>query len=741
MAVSTSYQPLVFSGNGSTTAFSLTWQFFDSDDLTVIAIDGDGVETVQTITTHYTVSGGTDANGLPATGTLTMVTAPASGTTLRVERNTDRLQSTTWTQSGPFQAKSVEAGLDRVTLIAQESGGGNSGLTPMIDGDALLLETSGATDYYDAGAYPIRSSATPSDGDDLVNKTYADTLIDQGLSILSDTQDEAATAVSAAASATSSASAASSAQSAAEAALDSFDDRYLGAKSSAPVLDNDGDALVAGQIYYDTVTNKLRVYSGVAWADTVSTSAITAGSTDTLTNKTINSDSNTLTIDLSEATVTGTSAEFDTALSDDTFLFRGDMLDEDDFATDSATNPPSQQSTKAYIASQILDEDDFATDSATQAPSQQSVDAYLTANVARGDAAQSLSTAYKAQARENIDAASVAAMAQQNILVNGCHQISQEHGDTAIAGITGGSDYITDQWQVSIVGAGVVTAERDQDGPDGIADSLKVTVTTADASLAAGDQIAVLQVLEQSRIRRLGLGTSGAVASTIGFWVKASTTGTITAFARNYTGSAIDYSWVQDFTIDSTNTWEFKTATIPSQTSGTWGAAVNGYAASFGVCFASGTDAQGTAGWQNANKFATSSTSNFLASTSTTFQITGAFWLPGDQAPSEAEAVLLQRQYDDELRTCERYFWSPGSAVSLRAGNTTGGGDVSQIVWLSSTMRTTPSVSGSFIYNINSSSASAATITDKYIRYGWSQSGSTTHSVITVTSPSYSARM
>jgi hypothetical protein len=557
----------------------------------------------------------------------------------------------------------------------------------------------------------------------------------------SDAADEAATAVSAAASATSSASAASSAQSAAEAALDSFDDRYLGAKSSDPVLDNDGDALVAGQIYYDTVTNKLRVYSGVAWADTVSTSAITAGSTDTLTNKTINSDSNTLTIDLSEATVTGTSADFDTALSDDTFLFRGDMLDEDDFATDSATNPPSQQSTKAYIASQILDEDDFSTDSATQAPSQQSVDAYLTATVARGDTVQSLSAAYKAQARENIDAASVAAMAQQNILVNGFHQISQEHGDTAVTGITGGGDFITDQWTAQVSGDAVLTAERDQDAPDGITDSLKVTVTTADASLASGDYCIIEQRIEQSRVRRLGLGTSGAIASTLGFWVKSSTTGTISATIRNWTGSVSDYCWIQDFTIDSSNTWEFKTATIPAQTSGTWGAAVNGRAADLIIAFAAGAGLQGSEGWQNANKLATSSTSNFIASTSTTFQITGAFWLPGDQAPSEAEAVLLQRQYDDELRTCERYFWSPGSAVSLRAGNTTGGGDVSQIVWLSSTMRTTPSVSGSFIYNINSSSASAATITDKYIRYAWSQSGSTTHSVITVTSPSYSARL
>jgi hypothetical protein len=210
------------------------------------------------------------------------------------------------------------------------------------------------------------------------------------------------------------------------------------------------------------------------------------------------------------------------------------ILDEDD----------RRQATKAIAAireSQILDEDDFSTDSATQAPSQQSVDAYLTANVARGDAVQSLSTAYKAQARENIDAASVAAMAQQNILVNGCHQISQEHGDTAVTGITGGRDFITDQWTAQVSGDAVLTAERDQDAPDGITDSLKVTVTTADASLASGDYCIIEQRIEQSRVRRLGLGTSGAIASTLGFWVKSSTTGTISATIRNWTGSVSDY--------------------------------------------------------------------------------------------------------------------------------------------------------------------------------------------------------
>jgi hypothetical protein len=57
-------------------------------------------------------------------------------------------------------------------------------------------------------------------------------------------------------------------------------------------------------------------------------------------------------------------------------------LDEDDFASNSSTRPPSQQSTKAYIASQILDEDDFASNSAAKAPSQQSVKAYLDGVVA-----------------------------------------------------------------------------------------------------------------------------------------------------------------------------------------------------------------------------------------------------------------------------------------------------------------------------------------------------------------------
>jgi hypothetical protein len=58
---------------------------------------------------------------------------------------------------------------------------------------------------------------------------------------------------------------AATAQAAAEAALDAFTDVYLGAFSTDPTLDNDGNALTAGDLYFNTVSNRLKVYSGSAW--------------------------------------------------------------------------------------------------------------------------------------------------------------------------------------------------------------------------------------------------------------------------------------------------------------------------------------------------------------------------------------------------------------------------------------------------------------------------------------------
>ena len=65
-------------------------------------------------------------------------------------------------------------------------------------------------------------------------------------------------------SATSASNAATSEANAA-ASYDNFDDRYLGTKSSAPTVDNDGDSLITGALYFDSSSNKMKVYSGSAW--------------------------------------------------------------------------------------------------------------------------------------------------------------------------------------------------------------------------------------------------------------------------------------------------------------------------------------------------------------------------------------------------------------------------------------------------------------------------------------------
>lgn len=79
-------------------------------------------------------------------------------------------------------------------------------------------------------------------------------------------------AATSASNASTSASTAQSAQTAAEsardqtlAAFDSFDDRYLGTKTSDPTLDNDGNALVAGALYFNSVSGAMLVYTGSAW--------------------------------------------------------------------------------------------------------------------------------------------------------------------------------------------------------------------------------------------------------------------------------------------------------------------------------------------------------------------------------------------------------------------------------------------------------------------------------------------
>jgi hypothetical protein len=94
-----------------------------------------------------------------------------------------------------------------------------------------------------------------------INQVAADT------AVINSASANATSASNSATSASNSATSATNAQTAAEAAFDSFDDRYLGAKGSPPAVDNDGDALITGALYFDTTGNLMKVYTGAAWVN------------------------------------------------------------------------------------------------------------------------------------------------------------------------------------------------------------------------------------------------------------------------------------------------------------------------------------------------------------------------------------------------------------------------------------------------------------------------------------------
>jgi len=88
--------------------------------------------------------------------------------------------------------------------------------------------------------------------------------VQTGLDVVATAADAVQTGLDAAAAAASESAALGSANSAA-ASFDLFDDRFLGAKASDPTLDNDGNALVEGALYFNSTTDTSKVYNGTAW--------------------------------------------------------------------------------------------------------------------------------------------------------------------------------------------------------------------------------------------------------------------------------------------------------------------------------------------------------------------------------------------------------------------------------------------------------------------------------------------
>jgi hypothetical protein len=184
----------------------------------------------------------------------------------------------------------------------------SSGVTPgtyqSVTFDTYGRATAGTNPTTIAG-YNISNAYTKTEIDSIFGSTTA------AATSASNAATSASNASTSASNASTSASNAATSETNAAASYDAFDDRYLGSKASAPTVDNDGNALLTGALYWNNSVNTLYVWTGSVWTQAAFTASgfATLTGTETLTNKTltapiISSISNTGTLTLPTSTDT-----------------------------------------------------------------------------------------------------------------------------------------------------------------------------------------------------------------------------------------------------------------------------------------------------------------------------------------------------------------------------------------------------------------------------------------------------
>lgn len=259
-----------------------------------------------------------------------------------------------------------------------------------------------------------------------------------------------------------------------------------------------------------------------------------------------------------------------------------------------------------------------------------------------------------------LDSAAPLGLAHGNILINGGMEVSQENGASLL---TSSGQYAADQWSAywASWATGAFSAQQVTDAPAGYGNSVKLTVTAAEASPGASAQLIFHTLVEGYRSRKLALGTASSRPFVVGFWVKSSVTGSFGVTVKNY---GQNQTYVGSITVAQANTWEWKTVAVPARTVGTW---LTGTACGLRlmICAASGANGKAAPGWYAANYLGPTGMANLAATLGATFQMTGAVLLPGGIVPLAAQAPALMRPLGEELLLCWRYycaFYAAGGA-------------------------------------------------------------------------------
>ena len=250
-------------------------------------------------------------------------------------------------------------------------------------------------------------------------------------------------------------------------------------------------------------------------------------------------------------------------------------------------------------------------------------------------------------------------LGRRNLIINGDMRIAQRSTAAVQAG-NGTYDTVDRMMTWSVAGGGTFTGSQSTGHQlaTGHDTAYKVDVTSADTSIASGDYYEFLQRIEAKNLQHLCWGTAAAKKLQVSFWVRATKTGIQSLFvSKQGTGTA--YRNVINYTINATDTWEYKTLEVPALTASS---IANDSATYLQVGFILGMGSGfhvGTAGtWTTGSLYSTANTVNHMDSTSNDFYVTGLQVEVGDTATD-----FEHRPIGEELSLCERYFQTYSNRV------------------------------------------------------------------------------
>jgi len=236
---------------------------------------------------------------------------------------------------------------------------------------------------------------------------------------------------------------------------------------------------------------------------------------------------------------------------------------------------------------------------------------------------------------------------RRNIIINGAMNFWQRATSFSVSD----NIYTADRFLTEFSGLGAFTISRSTDAPNGFGYSYKIDCTTADASPSAGDMLQIFNLIEGYDAQGVKKGTSDARTLTLSMWVKSNKTGNMQVNLRDANSRMCGGT----YTINSADTWEYKTITYAADTSG---AIANDNTTELRLEMPVGSGSTWNSGsvptaWEttaNGDRNA-GGTINLADSTSNYLNITGIQLELGSTATD-----FEYRSYGEELALCQRYY-------------------------------------------------------------------------------------